>query len=145
MAITAEYLPSGESRRNPADYTPELSRRARGVEVWAALRSLGRSGLVEMFERNCRQARRFASALSGAGHEVLNEVVLNQVIVSFGTPEVTGKVIEALQEDGTCWCGVSHWHGRTVMRISVCSWATTDADVERSIDAMLRVAREVTR
>ncbi|HQR48983.1 MAG TPA: pyridoxal-dependent decarboxylase [Steroidobacteraceae bacterium] len=145
MAITAEYLPSGESRRNPADYTPELSRRARGVEVWAALRSLGRSGLVEMFERNCRQAQRFGAALTAAGYEVLNEVVLNQVIVSFGTPEVTGKVIEALQEDGTCWCGVSHWHGRTVMRISVCSWATTDEDVERSIDAMLRVAREVTR
>jgi glutamate/tyrosine decarboxylase-like PLP-dependent enzyme len=143
MAITAEYLPSGDSRRNPSDFTPELSRRARGVEVWAAMRSLGRSGLVEMFERNCRQARRFAEALAAAGHEVLNDVVLNQVLVSFGAPEVTGRVIADLQADGTCWCGSSRWHGRTVMRISVCSWATTDDDVECSIDAMLRVAGRI--
>ena len=145
MAITAEYLPSGESRRNPSDFTPELSRRARGVDVWAAMRSLGRGGLVELFERNCRQARRFAEALSAAGHEILNDVVLNQVLVSFGAPEVTGRVIAGVQADGTCWCGGSRWHGRTVMRISVCSWATTDEDVERSIEAMLRVAGEVQR
>lgn len=143
MAVTAEYLPTGGSRRNPADFTPELSRRARGVEVWAAMRSLGRSGLVEMFERNCRQARRFAEALSAAGHEILNDVVLNQVLVSFGPPDVTEQVIIELQADGTCWCGGSRWHGRTVMRISVCSWATTDDDVERSIEAMLRVADRV--
>jgi glutamate/tyrosine decarboxylase-like PLP-dependent enzyme len=140
MAITADYLPAGGARRSPSDFTPELSRRARGVEVWAAMRALGRSGLVEMFERNCRQARRFAEALSAAGHEVLNDVVLNQVLVSFGPPEVTERVIEDLQAEGTCWCGSSKWHGRTVMRISVCSWATTDEDVERSIEAMLRVS-----
>ena len=145
MAITAEYLPSGDSRRNPSDFTPELSRRARGVDVWAAMRSLGRGGLVEMFERNCRQARRFAEALSAAGHEILNDVVLNQVLVSFGPPEVTERVIADLQADGTCWCGSSRWHGRTVMRISVCSWATTDNDVELSIEAMLRVAGTITR
>jgi glutamate/tyrosine decarboxylase-like PLP-dependent enzyme len=143
MAITAEYLPTRDSRRNPADFTPELSRRARGVEVWAAMRSLGRSGLVELFERNCRQARRFAEALAAAGHEILNDVVLNQVLVSFGPPAVTEQVIADLQADGTCWCGSSRWHGRTVMRISVCSWATTDDDVERSIEAMLRVAGRV--
>jgi glutamate/tyrosine decarboxylase-like PLP-dependent enzyme len=140
MAITAEYLPTGDSRRNPSDFTPELSRRARGVEVWAAMRSLGRGGLVEMFERNCRQARRFAEALSAAGYEVLNDVVLNQVVVSFGPPELTERVVDELQAEGTCWCGTTRWHGRTAMRISVCSWATTDADVERSIEAMLRVA-----
>jgi glutamate/tyrosine decarboxylase-like PLP-dependent enzyme len=140
MAITAEYLPAGDARRAPSDFTPELSRRARGVEVWAAMRSLGRGGLVEMFERNCRQARRFAQALSAAGYEILNDVVLNQVLVSFGSPEVTERVIEDLQAEGTCWCGSSRWHGSTVMRISVSSWATTDADVERSIEAMLRVA-----
>ncbi len=140
MAITADYLPTGDARRNPSDFTPELSRRARGVEVWAAMRSLGRSGLVEMFERNCRQARRFAAALSAAGCEILNDVVLNQVLVSFGPPEVTERVVLELQAEGTCWCGTTRWHGRAAMRISVCSWATTDADVERSIDAMLRVA-----
>jgi glutamate/tyrosine decarboxylase-like PLP-dependent enzyme len=140
MAITAEYLPTGDARRSPSDFTPELSRRARGVEVWAAMRALGRSGLVAMFERSCRQARRFAEALSTAGHEILNDVVLNQVLVSFGPPEVTERVIADLQAEGTCWCGSSRWHGRTVMRISVCSWATTDEDVERSIEAMLRVS-----
>ena len=138
--ITAEYLPTETGQRNPSDFTPELSRRARGVEVWAALRSLGRAGLAEMFERNCRQARRFANGLAAAGYEILNEVVLNQVLVSFGTPERTRQVIEAIQKDGTCWCGITVWQGRTAMRISVCSWATTDADVERSLEAMLRCA-----
>jgi len=143
MAITADYLPTGDARRSPSDFTPELSRRARGVEVWAAMRSLGRSGLVEMFERNCRQARRFAEALSAAGCEILNDVVLNQVLVSFGPPEVTERVVLDLQAEGTCWCGTTRWHGRAAMRISVCSWATTDEDVERSIEAMLRVAGRI--
>ncbi|HEY8011076.1 MAG TPA: pyridoxal-dependent decarboxylase [Rudaea sp.] len=140
MAITAEYLPTASPWRNPSDFTPELSRRARGVDVWAALRSLGRSGVAEMIERNCRQARRFAEALTASGFDVLNEVVLNQVLVSFGDATRTQRVIAALQADGTCWCGGTVWQGRTAMRISVCSWATTDADVERSIDAMIRVA-----
>ena len=144
MAITAEYLPTDDPRRNPCDYTPELSRRARGVEVWAAMRSLGRSGLVELFERNCRQARRFSQAFRAAGYETPGEVVLNQALVSFGTPEVTERVIEAVQAEGTCWAGVSRWQGHTVMRVSVSSWATTDEDVERSIEAMLRVAARVT-
>ena len=143
MAISAEYLPAGDGARNPADYTPELSRRARGVEVWAALASLGRSGLAEMLERNCRGARRFATGLSAAGHEVLNEVALNQVLVSFGEPAVTERVVEAVQADGTCWCGRTVWQGRTALRISVCSWATTDEDVEASLAAILRVADRV--
>jgi glutamate/tyrosine decarboxylase-like PLP-dependent enzyme len=144
MAITAEYLPTETSQRNPADYTPELSRRARGVEVWAVLRSLGRDGLAEMIERNCRQARRFAEAFVAAGFEVLNEVILNQVLVSFGDPAATQRVIAAVQAEGTCWCGGTVWQGRTAMRISVSSWATTDADVERSIAAIVRAA-ETTR
>lgn len=140
MAITAEYLPTETPERNPSDFTPELSRRARGVEVWAALRTLGRAGLAELFERNCRQARRFARGLRAAGHEILNEVVLNQVVVAFGDAFQTRRVIAALQKDGTCWCGVTEWRGRTAMRISVSSWATTDDDVERSLEAMIRVA-----
>jgi glutamate/tyrosine decarboxylase-like PLP-dependent enzyme len=142
MAVTAEYLPTSP-QRNPSDYTPELSRRARGVEIWAALASLGRSGVADLVDRCCRHARRFASGLAAAGHEILNEVVLNQVLVSFGSPERTRAVIEALQQDGTCWAGVTVWQQRTAMRISVCSWATTDADVERSLAAMLRIAREL--
>jgi glutamate/tyrosine decarboxylase-like PLP-dependent enzyme len=142
MAVTAEYLPSQSPHRNPCDFTPELSRRARGVEVWAAMRSLGKAGMADLFERNCRQAARFADGLRAAGHTILNEVVLNQVLVAFGDAERTRNAIAALQREGTCWCGATVWHGRTAMRISVSSWATTDADVERSIDAMLRaVAR----
>ena len=145
MAITAEYLPTESTERNPSDFTPELSRRARGTEIFAALHSLGRAGLAELFERNCAQARRFAERLGSAGYEVLNEVVLNQVLVAFGDPEKTQRTIAALQEEGTCWCGGTVWQGRTAMRISVCSWATTDADVEKSLDAMLRVARSQRR
>lgn len=144
MAITAEYLPTTSPWRNPSDFTPELSRRARGMPVWAALRGLGRGGIAEMIERNCRQASRFAEALSAAGFDVLNEVVLNQVLVAFSDAARTQRVIAALQAEGTCWCGVTVWQGRTAMRISVSSWATTDADVERSIDAMIRVANETT-
>ena len=140
MAITADYLPTGSAFRNPSDYTPELSRRARGIEIWAALQGLGRQGVAELIERNCRQARRFAEGLRSAGFEVLNDVVLNQVLVSFGEAATTQRVIAALQAEGTCWCGGTVWQGRTAMRISVSSWATTDADVERSLEAMLRVA-----
>jgi glutamate/tyrosine decarboxylase-like PLP-dependent enzyme len=140
MAITAEYLPTDSPHRNPSDFTPELSRRARGVEIWAALRSLGRSGLAELVERTCRYASRFAEGLSAAGHRVLNQVVLNQVLVAFGSPEITRRVIAALQQEGTCWCGETVWQGQTAMRISVCSWATTPEDVERSLEAMLRAA-----
>jgi len=142
MAITAEYLPTTSPWRNPSDYTPELSRRARGVPIWAALRALGRSGVADLIERTCRHARRFAEALSAAGFEVLNEVALNQVMVAFGDAGRTQRVIAALQTEGTCWCGITVWQGRTAMRISVSSWATTDADVEKSIDAICRVAGE---
>ncbi len=135
MAITAEYLPGQGARRNPADFTPELSRRARGIEVYAALLSLGREGLASMIERNCAQARRFAQGLQKAGFEILNEVVLNQVVVRFGDPERTRQIIEAIQREGTCWAGITVWQGQTGMRISVSSWATTDDDVERSLEA----------
>ena len=131
----------GETRE-PSQYTPEMSRRARGVEVWAALRALGRAGLAEMIDRCCRHASRFAEGLRAGGYEVLNDVTLNQVLVSFGEPEATRRVIAGIQADGTCWCGGTIWQGRTAMRISVSSWATSEADVEQSLDAMLRVARE---
>jgi glutamate/tyrosine decarboxylase-like PLP-dependent enzyme len=140
MSLAAAYLPQDE-RRAPSQYVPELSRRARGVEVWAALKSLGRSGLAELIEGNCRCARRFAEGLSAAGFEILNEVVLNQVLVSFGAPEDTERAIAGIQEDGTCWCGGTVWQGRRAMRISVSSWATTEADVDRSLAAMVRIAR----
>jgi len=145
MSITAEYLPTASPFRNPSDFTPELSRRARGVEVWAALRSLGRQGVSELVERNCRHARRFADGLRAAGYEILNDVVLNQVLVRFGDAETTNRVISNLQADGTCWCGGTVWQSQTAMRISVSSWATQDTDVEHSLDAMLRIAKEYCR
>jgi glutamate/tyrosine decarboxylase-like PLP-dependent enzyme len=141
MAMTAAYIPEG-ARRDPGQFTPELSRRARGVEIWAALRSLGRSGLAGMIERTCRHARRFAEGLRAAGCEILNDVVLNQVLVSFGAPEITRRVISRIQEEGTCWCGGTEWQGHVAMRISVASWATTDEDVERSLAAIIAVWRE---
>ena len=120
-----------------------MSRRARGVDIWAALKSLGRSGVAELVERNCRCAWRFAAGLTEVGFEVLNEVVLNQVLVSFGPPEVTNAVIEGIQAEGTCWCGPTEWQGRTAMRISISSWRTTEEDVDRSLAAILQVAEEV--
>jgi glutamate/tyrosine decarboxylase-like PLP-dependent enzyme len=140
MAITAEYLPAPGAERNPSDFTPELSRRARGVEVWAVLHALGRAGIAQLIERNCRQAQRFAAGLRAAGHTVLNDVVLNQVLVSFGEAERTRRVVRRLQADGTCWCGISVWQGHTAMRISVSNWSTSDTDVEQCLEAMLLAA-----
>jgi glutamate/tyrosine decarboxylase-like PLP-dependent enzyme len=144
MALSgAAYLPAG-NMREPSGYTPEASRRARGVEIWAALRSLGRSGLAEMVERNCQLAARFAEGLSRAGFEILNDVVLNQVLVSFGDAGVTRRVIAEIQKDGTCWCGGTEWQGRTAMRISVSSNASTEVDIDRSLAAVVRIARAAT-
>lgn len=142
MSITAEYLPTSTPFRNPSDFTPELSRRARGVEVWAALRSLGREGVIDLVERNCRYARRFAEGLRSAGYQVLNDVVLNQVLVTFGDPETTHRVIAALQTEGTCWCGGTVWQGQTAMRISISSWATKEDDIDLSLRAIQKVARK---
>lgn len=142
FSITAPYLIRGE-QREPEDYTPEFSRRARGVEVWAALRSLGRKGLADMIERTCCHATHFAEGLRAAGYDILNDVVINQVLVSFGDATTTRRIISAIQEEGTCWAGASVWQGQTAMRISVSSWATTDQDVERSLEAIIRVAAEV--
>ena len=141
MAVNAPYLVIGETRE-PEHYTPDFSRRARGVEVWAALRSLGRQGVADLIERTCRYAARFAAGLRTAGYSILNEVLLNQVLVSFGDADTTRRVVAAIQAEGTCWAGATVWGGHTAMRISVSSWATTDQDVERSLDAMIRVARE---
>jgi glutamate/tyrosine decarboxylase-like PLP-dependent enzyme len=141
MGITAAYFEPG-SRREPMHHTPETSRRARGVELWAALKSLGRSGLRMLIERTCAHAQRFAQRLKEGGFEVLNDVVINQVLVSFGRPEVTREVIRRIQEDGTCWCGGTVWQGKTAMRISVSSWAPSETDVERSLQAIMRIANE---
>jgi len=144
MTVGAAYLIAG-AEREPCHYTPDMSRRARGLEIWAALRSLGSAGLADMIDRCCRHAARFAEGLRGAGYEILNDVVLNQVLVSFGDDATTRRVIEAIQADGTCWCGGTVWQGRAAMRVSVSSWATTEDDVERSLDAIIRIAALIRR
>ena len=141
MSMQGAYLDQ-TGARIPYQYTPELSRKARGIEIWAALRSLGRKGVAELIERTCRHAKRFAEGLRSAGYQILNDVVINQVLVSFGDAETTNKIISEIQRDGTCWCGGTVWQGKTAMRISVSSWATTDEDVEKSLEAMIRIARK---
>jgi len=141
MGTNASYLPSNSgAERDPSDFVPELSRRARGFPVYAALRSLGRSGVVELVERCCELARRFADGLAAdPGTEVLNEVVLNQVLVRFDeSDDRTRDVVARLQADGTAWFGGGTWHGKAVMRISVISWWTRTDDVDRSLDAIRR-------
>lgn len=139
LSAPASYLPTS-NMREPFQYVPEMSRQARGVAVWAALKSLGKKGLAGLIERNCAQARQFAQHLEQAGYRILNKVVLNQVLVSFGDSDTTARVIKAVQEEGTCWCGGTVWRGETAMRISVSSWAHTDEDIQKSIKAILAVA-----
>ena len=141
LALSADYLPSALENHNPIDYTLESSRRARGLDIWAVLRSLGRTGLAEMVEHHCQLAKRFADGFVDAGFAVLNDVVLNQVVVTFGDAERTRRVIAAVQEDGTCWCGSTVWQGQTAMRVSVINWATTIDDVDRSLTTILRLAK----
>jgi glutamate/tyrosine decarboxylase-like PLP-dependent enzyme len=140
MSIAAAYLPA-DAPREPFHFTPETSRRARGIEVFAALRTLGREGVEAMIDRCCAHARRFAAELEAGGYPILNDVVLNQVVVSFGDEPSNRRVIEAIQSEGVCWCGPTQWQGRAAMRISVSNWATDEDDVERSIESILRCAR----
>jgi glutamate/tyrosine decarboxylase-like PLP-dependent enzyme len=140
LSFRAAYLIQDDECGDPMDFTPQASQRSRAIDVWAALRSLGRKGVADLVERTCRFAERFAEGLAEAGFEILNDVVINQVLVSFGDEETTRRVVAAIQEEGTCWCSGTTWQGRAAMRISVSSWATTGEDVERSLAAMVRVA-----
>ena len=138
MSVNAAYLPAGTP--GPYQFTPGLSRRARGVEAYAALYSLGKSGVAQLIEECCRHADTMSKMLQEAGYEILNDVVLNQVLVDFG--ERTDEIIQAIQEDGTCWASGTKWQGKSAMRISVSSWATTKEDVQVSLKAMIRVAKQ---
>jgi glutamate/tyrosine decarboxylase-like PLP-dependent enzyme len=144
MSYTAAYL-TGQSATGapgPSDLVLESSRRARGFAVWAALQSLGRSGVADLVDRCCGLARRFAKQLDAIdGFEVVNDVVLNQVLVRFGDAEETDRVIDAVQREGTCWFGGTTWHGMRLARISVSNWSTTEDDVDRSVDAIVRMAQ----
>lgn len=143
VSYTAAYLVGSGAAPGPADFTLESSRRARGFATWAALRQLGRDGVVDLVDRCARLARRFADGLAAGGVDIANEVVLNQVLAGFGDDRRTDRVIEAVQRDGTCWMGGTTWQGRRLMRISVSNWSTTEEDVDRSVGAILRLAGEV--
>ncbi|MFY9890802.1 MAG: pyridoxal-dependent decarboxylase [Streptosporangiaceae bacterium] len=134
MEASASYLPGAAAEG--MGLTPQSSQRARGVEVWAALASLGRDGVAELVDRSCALARRFADGMRDAGFDVLNDVVLNQVLVSFGPAERTDAVIAAVQDEGTCWCGPTTWHDVRAMRVSVSGWSTTEEDIDRSVAAV---------
>jgi glutamate/tyrosine decarboxylase-like PLP-dependent enzyme len=151
MSKAASYLIGDPSQRDPFNFVPEASRRARAFPIWAALRSLGRDGVAELIERGCAHARRFADALGRAGGvEILNEVVLNQVLVRFldrqgdsgGDHDArTRAVAERIQRGGVLWAGPTVWHGKAALRLSVSGWATTTEDVDRSVAAILEAAR----
>ena len=148
MTITGSYLiKNADHARDRGDWVPEASRRLRGAAIYAALRALGREGLAAMIERCCAHARRLAERLGAApGVEILNEVAINQVMARFADPNddseiaadaFTRAVIAAVQRDGTCWLGETTWHGMVAMRVSVSNWRTGEADMERSIDAIV--------
>ncbi|MFI2651921.1 pyridoxal phosphate-dependent decarboxylase family protein [Micromonospora fulviviridis] len=140
MSYAAAYLVGSGGAPVGADLTAESSRRARGFAVWAGLRELGRDGVAAVVDRCCALARRFAEGLTAAGFEVANEVVLNQVLVGFGDDARTDRVVAAVQADGTCWAGGTTWRGRRLMRLSVSNATTTEADVDRSVAAITRLA-----
>ncbi len=140
MQASAAYLP-GDVATEPMHLGPQSSQRARGIEVWAVLAALGSDGVADLVQRTCALARRFAAGISAAGYPVLNDVVLNQVVIDFGDAQRTDAVIDAVQRDGTCWCGPTTWHGRRAMRVSVSNWSTTQADVDASVAAVLRCAK----
>ncbi len=142
MSISGAYLLASE-QRDPIDYSPDSSRRARAVDVWAALKSLGRQGLAALIDRNCHQAQWLAEHLRKSGIDVLNDVVLNQVIVHFGNEKRTQRVVDTIQNSGVCWCGGTTWQNQPAMRISVSSWATTDDDIERSFEAIKAAHEEI--
>jgi len=144
--VAAAYLVQTRgAERDAVDWVPEFSRRARGIPVHAALRSLGRTGVAGLVDRCCARARQFADLLAAEpGVRILNDVVLNQVLVRYGDDDaLTRAVISGVQQDGTCWASGTTWHGLAAMRISVSNWATSEADVAASADAMLETFRRV--
>ncbi len=137
-----QYSAKANGTRDGMLYVPEMSRRARAVELWAALKCLGKAGVQELVDGLCDHALSLAKSLAAEGFHILNDVVFNQVLVACDTPELTKATLEHIQRSGECWCGGATWHGKPVIRVSVCSWATTRADIERSAAAFVK-AREM--
>jgi glutamate/tyrosine decarboxylase-like PLP-dependent enzyme len=148
MSYSASYLvgSGAASDFTLGDLVPESSRRARGFAVWAALRQLGRGGVAELVDRSCSLARRMGERLSAGGATIHNDIVLNQVLVGLGTDDAhVERVVQAVQQDGTCWLGGTTWRGQRLVRVSVSNWTTTEADIDRSAEAILRMASATSR
>jgi glutamate/tyrosine decarboxylase-like PLP-dependent enzyme len=152
LTVPAHYIQQTVGEREPRAFTPDESRRARGVAIYAVLRALGRQGIADMVARYCGHARRMATLLSRHPQvRILNDVVLNQVLVQLLPPEggrldaagFTDEVVQGIQQDGTCWLGPTVWHGVRAIRISICNWSTTEADIDRSADAILKILDRV--
>jgi glutamate/tyrosine decarboxylase-like PLP-dependent enzyme len=147
MGLAGPYLVADPGQRDGTNYVPESSRRARVVPIYAALRSLGRTGIAELIERNCAQARLMAERLGAIpGARIVNEVVLNQVLVALpGGDDANRAAVAAVQRDGTCWLGGTTWRDEYVLRVSISNWATTDDDVDRSADAIAAAAQSISK
>jgi glutamate/tyrosine decarboxylase-like PLP-dependent enzyme len=144
LHVTGSYLMHGDSRDGYA-YTPEMSRRSRIIELWAAIKYLGQEGIEELVDGLHARALQFAGEMENAGFRVLNEVVFNQVLVACENDEITSKVLQTVQDSGECWCGSGKWDDRMVIRVSVCSWATTEEDISRSVRAFEKAYREISQ
>jgi glutamate/tyrosine decarboxylase-like PLP-dependent enzyme len=144
MQATGAYIHYSRNRDSML-YTPDMSRRARAVELWAALRFMGRSGVAELVDGLCERATQFAELLASRGFQILNDVVFNQVLAACDTPAETEATLAGVQASGECWCGGTIWQGQPAIRISVCSWTTTPEDVERSVLAFTRARDSIKR
>lgn len=142
MQATGSYLLYSENRDGML-YTPEMSRRGRALDMWATMKTLGRSGIAELVDGLCQRARQLAEAMRAEGFQVLNDVVFNQVLVTGETPEQTTAIIARVQQSGECWCGGARWHDTPVIRVSVCSWATTEEDIRRTVAAFVQARKEI--
>jgi glutamate/tyrosine decarboxylase-like PLP-dependent enzyme len=134
---SASYFQWSE-HRDSMNFRPSMSARARVIELWAVLKTLGRQGVRRLIEQLCENARSFARLLSEQGFQIHNDVVFNQVLASCDDDALTRATLQNIQSSGECWCGGSTWHGRAVIRISVCDWATTPKQIERSVRAFVK-------
>jgi glutamate/tyrosine decarboxylase-like PLP-dependent enzyme len=142
MQQTGSYIPYSENRDGML-YTPEMSRRGHAIELWATLKILGKSGVEDLVDGLCARAQQAAGQLKTEGFQILNDVVFNQVLVAGDTPAQTNALLKQVQQSGEAWCGGASWHGQPVIRISVCSWATTPTDIDRLVAAFVAARQKM--
>ena len=142
LQSTGEYIIYSE-KKDSMLYTPEMSKRARAIELWATMKYLGKDGINEMVTGFYQLSKLFENKMQSNGFRIMNEVVFNQVMIACDTEEMTNATLLNLQNSGECWCGGSRWNDEAVVRVSICSWATTEADIERTVNAFVAARNEV--